>query len=610
MTYEHLRPLLSSRSDLVVLHKLGERFARAQVPQPIVDAIRMGRVTALRKRDGGVRGIVAGDVFRRLVARTIAKQLGEEVESATSPFQYALSPRAGCECVAHVLQGICELDPTTTITSIDGISAFDLVSRRAMLSGLHRLEMGNRALPFVRMFYGDPSSYWWEDDGGVSHRIRQGEGGEQGDALMPLLFALGQHAALEAVQRQLRVGERLFAYHDDIYVVSPPDRVGAIYAILQHELFTHAGIRVHGGKTQVWNMAGIRPAACDVLEQIAQAADPTAVVWRGSDVPTRDQDTGSTVGPPGLCFRPLERTIAEHAVLLERIPLVPDVQSAWLLLVHCAQARATYLLRSLQPSLSEEFARSHDSGMWGCLCSILQLPVDQCDEGVRHTAALPLVLGGLGLRNAEAHQVRRFLGELGRHPDVAIQLTLHLEGLPDTPCLSEVAAIPVTLSGVGLEVPTWRELMLGARAPPREPDDHEPGSQRAGWQHEAASRVDRHFRDDVLFAALPSSMRALIRSQAGPMGGMALSATPTSMLTRIEPHLFRIVLLRRLRQPLPLSARSCRCGRLLDILGHHRAACARAGFLGQRGFAIESVVARYLSGGRRQSAHQRHGPGP
>ena len=128
-----------------------------------------------------------------------------------------------------------------------------------------------------------------------------------------------------------------------------------------------------------------------------------------------------------------------------------------------------------------------------------------------------------------------------RHPDVAIQLTLHLEGLPDTPCLSEVATIPATLSGVGLEVPTWRELMLGARAPPREPDDCELGSQRAGWQHEAASRVDR-FRDDVLFTTLPSSTRALIRSLAGPISGMALSATPTSMLTRIESHLFRIVL--------------------------------------------------------------------
>ena len=38
---------------------------------------------------------------------------------------------------------------------------------------------------------------------GMVHRIPQGEGGEQGDALMPLLFAFGQHEALQAVSRQL-----------------------------------------------------------------------------------------------------------------------------------------------------------------------------------------------------------------------------------------------------------------------------------------------------------------------------------------------------------------------------------------------------------------------
>ena len=36
------------------------------------------------------------------------------------------------------------------------------------------------------------------------HSIHQGEGGEQGDALMPLLFSLG------------------FAFLDDIYVLCPP----------------------------------------------------------------------------------------------------------------------------------------------------------------------------------------------------------------------------------------------------------------------------------------------------------------------------------------------------------------------------------------------------
>ena len=64
-------------------------------------------------------------------------------------------------------------------------------------------------LPFVRMFYGSPSEYLWEDNEGNVHSIPQGEGGEQGDAMMLLLFCLGQQEALQAGQRQLQAGERL-----------------------------------------------------------------------------------------------------------------------------------------------------------------------------------------------------------------------------------------------------------------------------------------------------------------------------------------------------------------------------------------------------------------
>ena len=50
--------------------------------------------------------------------------------------------------------------------------------------------------------------FLWEDDLWQAHRVTQGEGGEQGDPLMPMLFSLGQHAALEAVAHRLREGER------------------------------------------------------------------------------------------------------------------------------------------------------------------------------------------------------------------------------------------------------------------------------------------------------------------------------------------------------------------------------------------------------------------
>ena len=41
---------------------------------------------------------------------------------------------------------------------------------------------------------------------------------------------------------------------------------------------------------------------------------------------------------------------------LERIPLVRDVQSAWLLLLFCAATRANYGLRTARPDLTLQFA--------------------------------------------------------------------------------------------------------------------------------------------------------------------------------------------------------------------------------------------------------------
>ena len=189
-----------------LLSKLAALLAKAQVPDIAIQMNRFGRLTALSKPDGGVRGIVAGDVIRRLVARTMAQQLQKAVGVAFAPFQYALSTKAGCECVAHALQGLTQLHPDTTNTSIDGICAFDLISRESMLTGFTRVDGGQAALPFVRLFYRSPSVYLWEDDAGTVHRIPQGEGGEQGDDLMPLLFCLGQYRALEAAQRQLHDG--------------------------------------------------------------------------------------------------------------------------------------------------------------------------------------------------------------------------------------------------------------------------------------------------------------------------------------------------------------------------------------------------------------------
>ena len=87
-----------------------------------------------------------------------------------------------------------------------------------------------------------------------------------------------------------------------------------------------------------------------------------------------------------------------------------------------------------------------------------------------------------------------------------------------------------------------------------------------------------------VFPVVTDAERALIRAQSGPVGGTSFSAFPSCFLTRIDSHLFRVLLLRRLQLPLSLAPRLCRCGRPLDPCGHHRAACAVSGVLGRRGF--------------------------
>ena len=195
------------------------------------------------------------------------------------------------------------------------------------------------------------------------------------------------------------------------------------------------------------------------------------------------------MGHEAYVARHLEAAADEQRVLLDRIPRVRDVQSAWLLLLHCASARSNYQLRSVPPNASAEFAAIHDAGLCRCFCSILQLDPAQADS-VRETATVPLSWGGLGLSSAVRTRVLAFWASwadsLGlihqRHPDVAAQLVRKLEGHPDTPSLQAAAAAARSLSGVrALEIPSWAALARGVRPAPRQPDEFEPGCDRSWW---------------------------------------------------------------------------------------------------------------------------------
>ena len=74
---------------------------------------------------------------------------------------------------------------------------------------------------------------------------------------------------------------------------------------------------------------------------------------------------GTPLGHPDFVARHLQAVVAEPQTLLDRIPRVKDLQSAWLLLLlHCASARANNQIRSVDPVSTAEFAQAHDDGVW------------------------------------------------------------------------------------------------------------------------------------------------------------------------------------------------------------------------------------------------------
>ena len=192
--YKRDAPRLFGRSRVAPIDVLRQRrFHQRNSSAHGGQSVDSGHMTALQKPDGKVRGIATGMAFRRLVAKCLARQL-PRLWNQSVPHSSSLCPQEREQIAwATSSEPATDDNPALTMTSIDGVGAYDHVYRSAMLAKLLEVAALQGLLPFARFAYSETTTYLWEDDEGVRHHIRQGEGGEQGDPLMPLLFSLGDH---------------------------------------------------------------------------------------------------------------------------------------------------------------------------------------------------------------------------------------------------------------------------------------------------------------------------------------------------------------------------------------------------------------------------------
>eukprot|EP00959_Pyramimonas_sp_CCMP1952_P143426 3002513-Pyramimonas_sp.AAC.1 len=107
-------------------------------------------------------------------------------------------------------------------------------------------------LPFLRQWYGAQSEFRWASENWRSHVVFQGDGGEQGDALIPGLFCLAMQPALQAIQVRILPGAEVVAYLGDVHVTCDPEDAAFILENEKIELRNICHIDMHAGRLRIW----------------------------------------------------------------------------------------------------------------------------------------------------------------------------------------------------------------------------------------------------------------------------------------------------------------------------------------------------------------------
>ena len=356
---EHLRLLLDTDSGTFeLLCQILNYIANADVPDHVKMALRLGSLTPLRKVDydgtaRGVRGICTGHLLRRIVARTLAQKHRQEIEEATSPEQLAMGSRSGMDLATLTARSALELDPDLVLISIDGVGAYDHISRKAMFDALNELPAAREMLPFLRIFYGQQSTFYVSGLGGDdAFDVTQGEGGEQGDALMPALFSLGLNLALRDARASLQEGETAFAFLDDVYLLVKRANARARFDRYSQAIFDFTRVRTNLGKIRCWGCGSATPPP--------GIAELGAEVWRGNLAVDKQGliMLGSPIGSVDFAASWCASIAKRQSRLLNQLSKVSDAQCRWLLLKYCAEPTCSHIYHGMSLSTCVNTSRN------------------------------------------------------------------------------------------------------------------------------------------------------------------------------------------------------------------------------------------------------------
>ena len=264
---------------------------------------------------------------------------------------------------ARAVRAATESDVRTTVLSVDGVGAYDHTSRQGQLSSIaDRAELAG-VLPFASMFVLRCPRHC------ARNPARRGRrGGGSPDAL-PVCPGSTRGSARNAVPLAC-LGHPVRMSGRHLLDRGPQPRCCSVPRCSK---YCRKPLRDMPPRQN--SCVEQRREEPPELLAALPPQDPEYPCWTGSrTLPAAKQGIvvlGNPVGKSEFVKARLEERLRDQAHLLDRIPHVPHLPSAWLLLLFCAAPRCTNLLRTRPPADTEAFAIQHDAHVRRCLATLL-----------------------------------------------------------------------------------------------------------------------------------------------------------------------------------------------------------------------------------------------